>query len=217
MGIVILMLGACNQNNLYDAYHVPRWHWPHRLAALALSPSSDNEVASSPTPQPAHAEPRPGAQRADERPQTHRWDRDTVLRDLEVRRGEGVADVARQILEWASQRHLDVWFGSGQKDGSFKVGLNDAAGKFFPFALYTHGRVEILFQFMQRRPPFSALELRAELQQRLNAISGVDIPDEAIAKRPGFPVEILTDHRSLHAFLAVMDWSFEQARQQAGA
>jgi hypothetical protein len=66
-----------------------------------------------------------------------------------------------------------------------------------------------------RQPPFNSPQPRAELQQRLNAIPGVKIPDDALAKRPSFPLEALADQTALQTFLAVMDWSFGQARAAA--
>ncbi len=64
---------------------------------------------------------------------------------------------------------------------------------------------------MLRRPPFDAPELRVELQQKLNAIAGVEIPDGGLDKRPSIPLAALTDAHALGVFLSAMDWSFEQA------
>ena len=152
------------------------------------------------------------ARQVKRRPEGRSWDRDSVLRELDTKRGKAAGDVARRVLEWAERRDLRLWFGSGQKDGSFQAGLDDASGKFFPFALYTYGRVEVQFQFLLRRAPFNAHERRVELQQRLNVIPGVEIPDEGLGKRPSISLEALTDESALQAFLSAMDWAFEQAR-----
>jgi hypothetical protein len=153
------------------------------------------------------------ARQAKGRPEGRRWDRDSVLHEIETKRGKAEMEVARQVLEWAERRgDLRVWFGSGQKDGSFQAGLNDASGYLFPFAVYTYGRVEIQFQWMLRRAPFDAPELRVALQQRLNAIPGVEIPDGGLDKRPSIAFAALTDAKALEMFLSAMDWSFEQAR-----
>jgi hypothetical protein len=153
------------------------------------------------------------ARQAKGRPEGRRWDRDSVLHELEAKRGKAESDVARQVLKWAERRRdLRLWFGSGQKDGSFQAGLDDASAYLFPFALYTYGRVEIQFQWMLRRPPFDAPELRIELQQKLNSIPGVEILDAGLDKRPSIPLAALTDANALEMFLSAMDWSFEQAR-----
>jgi hypothetical protein len=153
------------------------------------------------------------ARRAKGRPEGRRWDRDSVLHEIQTKRGKAEMEVARQVLEWAEGRgDLRVWFGSGQKDGSFQAGLDDASGYLFPFAVYTYGRVEIQFQWMLRRAPFDAPELRVALQQRLNAIPGVEIPDGGLDKRPSIAFAALIDDEALEVFLSAMDWSFEQAR-----
>jgi len=136
-----------------------------------------------------------------------------VLHELEAKRGKAERDVAWRVLEWANKRgDLRLWFGSGQKDGSFQAGLDDASGYLFPFALYTYGRVEIQFQWMLRRAPFDAPERRVELQRKLNTIPGVEIPDGGLDRRPSIPLEALTNENAVEAFLATMDWTFEQAR-----
>jgi hypothetical protein len=153
------------------------------------------------------------ARQAKGRPDGRRWDRDSVLHELESKRGKAERDVGQHMLEWAEQRgDLRLWFGSGQKDGSFQAGLDNASAYLFPFALYTYGRVEIQFQWMLRRPPFDAPELRGELQQKLNSIPGVEILDAGLDKRPSIPLAALTHAEGLEMFLSAMDWSFEQAR-----
>jgi hypothetical protein len=151
------------------------------------------------------------ARQANGRPEGRRWDRDSVLRELNSKRGKAERDVASRIVEWAERRgDLRLWFGSGQKDGSFQAGLDDASGYLFPFALYTYGTVEVQFQWMLRRPPFDAHERRVELQQKLNTIPGVEIPDDGLDKRPSIPLEALTDASALGAFLSAMDWSLSR-------
>ncbi len=144
--------------------------------------------------------------------EARRWDRDSVLRELDTRsKAEG--DVARRLFDWAVRRgDLRLWFGSGQKEGSFQAGLDNASGYLFPFALYTYGRIEIPFQFMSRRPPFNQLDRRVQLQQKLNAIPDVDIPVGSLDKRPSIPLTALASDQAFQVFLAAMDWSIEQAR-----
>jgi hypothetical protein len=153
------------------------------------------------------------ARQAKGRPEGRHWDRDSVLHELDTKRGKAEGDVARQILEWVRRRgDLRLWFGAGQKDGSFQAGLDDGSAYLFPFALYTYGRVEVQFQWMLQRAPFDARERRVELQQKLNAIPGVQIPDGSLDKRPSIPLATLSKDSALEAFLSALDWSFEQAR-----
>ena len=49
------------------------------------------------------------------------------------------------------------------------------------------------FQGLIRRPTFQDEEKRRELARRLNEIPGIDIPGDAIARRPAFDALALAD------------------------
>ena len=78
-------------------------------------------------------------------------------------------------------------------------------------SVWTYGRVEIQFQHMSE-PPFNSMDKRMELRRRLNAIPGIDIPEEALTRRPSIPVATLTDDAILQQFLSVLDWIIEEAK-----
>lgn len=142
------------------------------------------------------------------------WDKDAVLDEIERKRGTSEAAVARQIFEWVHQRgDLRSWFGTGKRDGSFQAGLDTNTAYIFPFCLYTYGRIEIQFQWIMRRPPFDVPDPRIELQRKLNVIQAVDIPDDALTKRPSIALAALSEDGDLKHFLSAMDWSIEQAQR----
>jgi len=139
-----------------------------------------------------------------------RWDRDTILARVANRSFEDRA-VLQEIFAWADARgDLDYFFGSGKQDGSFAPGLKDRDRAIYPIVVYTYGRIEINFQSLCRRHPFSDDALRAELRDRLNQIDGVAIPADALQRRPSIPLEALRDPLSLKRFLAVVDWALQQ-------
>jgi hypothetical protein len=151
------------------------------------------------------------ARQAKGRSESRRWDRESVLAELELQRGRDEAAVGRRIFDWVDRRgDLRSYFGSGRKDGSFQAGLDQPA-RLFPFVLYTYGRVEIQFEYMRRRAPFDARELREELRRRLNSIDGVEIPLDATDKRPSIPLALMVDAAALEQLLKVLDWTFAQA------
>jgi hypothetical protein len=63
-------------------------------------------------------------------------------------------------------------------------------------------------------PPFDAAPARRELQSRLNALPGVAVPDERLAKRPNIALDDLA--ASLPALQEIFDWTFAQARGMTG-
>ncbi len=145
--------------------------------------------------------------------EARRWDKTSILEEIASNRGEKETIVAANIFSWAEQRgDLRLWFGSGRRDGSFIPGLDDKTGYLFPFALYTYGRVEVQFQWMARCPPFDSLDKRKQRQAKLNDIHGVQISDDALAKRPSIPLSTLTDDAALNAFLMTMDWAIGQVQ-----
>jgi hypothetical protein len=52
---------------------------------------------------------------------------------------------------------------------------------------------------------------RVELQQRLNAIPSVTIPEAGLTKRPSIPLAALQDDESFKTFVAAIDWAFSEA------
>jgi hypothetical protein len=68
---------------------------------------------------------------------------------------------------------------------------------------------------MVRQPPFDGLAERRDLQARLNELPGVQIPDDALDKRPSIALATLTDEAAVESLLACMDWAIEQAQASA--
>src|SRR5215210_7465730 len=105
------------------------------------------------------------------RPPGRQWDRDKVLAEIEQRHGAASCRVAKRIADWMGQNASRVWFGSGSKDGSMGTAFTVDGRDIFPFVLWTYGKLEIAFQWMQK-PPFGVEANRRELLKRLNRIEG---------------------------------------------
>jgi hypothetical protein len=140
-----------------------------------------------------------------DRGESRQWDEPSFFEALRQRRGELEEAVARRLLNWAKGHGLRVWWGQGRKDGSFFPMYDNKFGKNFLFSVWTYGAVELQFQHM-RRSPFSAVERRRDLADRLTMIEGVSIPDAALDKRPSFRLGVLTEPGRLEKFLGVFDW-----------
>lgn len=134
------------------------------------------------------------------------WDELGFFADLRQRRGDSQAVVARAILEWAKAAHLRVWWGRGSKDGSFYPMLDFKGEQHWVVSVWTSGRVEIPFQWMLSKSPYGDEAMRLALQERLNTLSGVEIPADAITRRPTFPLGVLAEPATLKEFLGILDW-----------
>ena len=53
---------------------------------------------------------------------------------------------------------------------------------------------------------------RLDLRDRLNKIPGVEIPADAITRRPTIPLAVLTNDAALKAFLGVLDWYIAEVK-----
>jgi len=145
-----------------------------------------------------------------------RWDEASFLQDLEEKRGAGEARAARELIEWARDRRLRLWWSRGTIQGGFGPVLDLAGQQYYPFGIRTGGKVDIAFQYMTRRP-FDNIELCRELLRRLNEIPGVSIPEDAITRRPSIPLGLLgADPKALEALKDVLDWFCETVRSDAG-
>jgi hypothetical protein len=150
------------------------------------------------------------SQRAKGRGPAERWTRERIIEELRERHGPRLVAVAEALFAWARERGLREWFGSGTKDGSYEAGVQEGERYLWPFALYTYGRVEIHFQYLARRPPFEAHDLREQLRQRLNDVPGIELDEGDLERRPSFPLELLAEPAARERFLAAMDWAFAQ-------
>lgn len=148
--------------------------------------------------------------------QKNKWDEPSLLQALGERNNAGSAAVARAIIDWARGRGLGLWWGEGLKDGSFYPMLELEDGQRWVFSVWTNGKVEIHLQSLRHYRPFDEPDMRRELLRRLNEILGVDLPLDAIDRRPRFPILALGESAKLQRFLSIMDWAMEQLRTHAG-
>jgi hypothetical protein len=146
-------------------------------------------------------------QRKGQSPRERRqWDEDLFMGTLADERGSEEAAVAARVIAWAKERNLRSSWGTGKIYGSFFPVVDHGGNWYAPVAIGTSGIVEVQFHFFASKPPFDAEDKREELAQRLNAIPGVNIPLDAINRRPNFPLAVLSDDAALRAFLNTLDW-----------
>ena len=134
------------------------------------------------------------------------WDEESFFKDLTSRRSIEEAEIARKILEWAKDKLPRFWWGKGKQDGSFFPILDLNGEQYYPFAIWTYGKIEIQFQWLMNRSPFNDEMKRKELLKRLNQIPGVEIPEKAITRRPNIFLSTFKDASSLRQLLETLDW-----------
>jgi hypothetical protein len=146
-----------------------------------------------------------------DRGESRQWEEASFFEALRQRRGEQEEAIARRLLEWAKRHGLRIWWGQGEKDGSFFPMYDNKYGKNSLFSVWTYGAVELQFQHM-KRSPFSVPEQRRDLVNRLRMIESVSIPDGALDKRPSFGLGHLAGSGSLDKFLGAFDWMLSEIK-----
>jgi alkylated DNA nucleotide flippase Atl1 len=119
---------------------------------------------------------------------------------------------------------LDSWtamggmllYGQGGQTSCFLIARDKAHldGNIWPVTLYPLRSCEVVFQHLAARRPFDDIQVRDELRQRLNKITGVDLPASKIELRPAFPLTVLADPAAREIFIDALGWFYEQATHQ---
>ena len=99
----------------------------------------------------------------------------------------------------------------GAIDGGFSPALDHDGNNYWPFYLFTSGRIEIQFYWMGGMPPFDQDDKRLEFLRKLNEIPGVELPDDAISRRPAIPLATFAAPGSLPKLFGVIEWFLAEA------
>ncbi|MFH8370811.1 DUF262 domain-containing protein [Streptomyces sp. NPDC018031] len=119
---------------------------------------------------------------------------------------------------------LDFWEASGGWIGhgwgkiytsAFLMLDRPAAGQIWPLIVAPGtgrgGGMEVVFQQLATREPFTDPALRDEFRQRLNRIDGADIPEGKIALRPGVPLSVLGTEENRAVLFEALTWFRDRA------
>ena len=138
------------------------------------------------------------------------WDKPSFYKELDIRHGQEVGQVARRILDWAESKTRVKW-GVGGKRGSFTPIIDHKERQYYLLAVWnTSGSVENYLYQNKERPPFDSDEKRMEWLDRLNRIDGVEFSKENINKQPTISLQNLMSDKALEQFLSTYDWVVEE-------
>jgi hypothetical protein len=140
------------------------------------------------------------------------WDEQTFISTLESRWGAQEASIAKDILNWAHDRKLRIWWGKGAQDASYMPLFDYEGETHWLIAVWTHARVAIQYGMIKGKQPFDSEEKRLELLNRLNAIPGVSISQEGIERYPSFRLSALKNRKHLNEFLNILDWMISEIK-----
>jgi len=95
--------------------------------------------------------------------------------------------------------------GSGRIYGSCIPVLEVGGTSYWLFALWTNGRIEIVFQYFKNKPPLDSIEIRKMFLRKLNQIPDVNLPEESIEKRPTIPLIVFKKEENLKQLLSAFE------------
>ncbi|WP_444962833.1 DUF262 domain-containing protein [Nocardiopsis sp. M1B1] len=143
-------------------------------------------------------------------------ERERGFRDqlLECQQPETARATLELLDEWTALGGALRW-GDGIETSCFMRTWDQATSSHQRWALTLYprlGTAEVVFQHMRGRPPFDAVEMRRELLDRLNAVPGVALPEDALERRPNFRLEALVGD-SGRQVLEVLTWFRERCQE----
>lgn len=140
------------------------------------------------------------------------WDIESLLKHTVDNSGPRAAEIGRMILDWSMGRRLRIAFGKGTTMASF-FPMIDTPRPHWTFVFQSTGSIQIQFGYMIHEDrPFSSVDLRMELRDRINAVVGQLIGTEQIARWPSIPITSLDTNAKLEEFLRVWDWYVDGVR-----
>jgi hypothetical protein len=143
-----------------------------------------------------------------------KWTEPDYLESVQERLGPDEFAAVAKIVAWAKHHDppLVITFGTGISAVGMQIGFKRDDAYVFPFTIFNTGGVEVNFQQMASvpYPPFHRLEMRKEIQRRLNEDIDAAVPDDRLNLRPNFPIALITAEEQLGRFLAVFDWCLDQ-------
>ena len=140
------------------------------------------------------------------------WDEPSFLEELEHRRGQDIANMARKIIDWSKDRSLRIWYGKGRITGSCMPIFDYDENYAWTFALWTSGKVEYQFKFMKNQPKFNEVGQIQSLIDKVDSIEGISLPPDTISRMPKTDMSVLSNKSTLNKFLKVWENYMEEIR-----
>ncbi len=119
--------------------------------------------------------------------------------------GETAAGTAAQLITHWQSIGGSITFGSGSV--FLMVGGRPVKDDVWPAALYSSGKLEVVFQHMASRPPWNEESRRRQLFDRINSIPGITpLPEGTLERRPGILLAELANADAYRSVCDILSW-----------
>jgi hypothetical protein len=139
------------------------------------------------------------------------WDAASFFQSVAEKCQTATAEAISRIYDWAGASQAVSW-GKGTKAGGF--GVCDRESGSAVLWTYDNGQVVVALSNLAQLPPFQEAEKRLAFVQKLNAISGIAIPEDNFDSVgwPSFQLKGLPAADGTNQLLEVLAWAFEEVK-----
>ena len=145
------------------------------------------------------------------------WTESEFLEAANATGGPGVRLFAVSVLDWNRRHGVPILLGKG-KYGPLYLQAKVATGELAKVAnVNSQGYTSIGYDWLVRFPPFDGVEERLELNKRLNAIPGVQIPERSAVEAfwPGIDPKALAPEAAQRQFFEIFDWVADRLAEKS--
>src|SRR5262249_37330969 len=123
-----------------------------------------------------------------------------------------LAELANDIHRWISPLVDEVTW--GQTWGRMVPTISQGGARHQLFVIRADGNTAVRFAYLRVKPPFNSESVMYELLRKMNEIPGLSFAQDAVGKKPAFPLELLAAPGALEKFKAAIEWMIERIRAQ---
>ena len=132
--------------------------------------------------------------------------------ELEKNTGPALVELAKNIHRWISPLVDEVTWGQA-RGRMVPTVIKTELGISFLFFVPTDN-LEVRFVYLRKQPPFDAESVIHELLRKMNEVPGLSLRQEALGRKPGFPLQLLAAPGALEKSQAAIEWMIDQIRPQ---
>ncbi|MCA1724401.1 MAG: hypothetical protein LC748_09190, partial [Thermomicrobia bacterium] len=136
---------------------------------------------------------------------------ETFFAELTDARPPDEVSAVTRFHEWATEYSVECKWGTSQMGMMTPIVTHKGVKHYFGW-FWTNGKIYVDFRDMRPNLPSSDLALREELQRRLEKISGIPLPPNAVDRQPSINMSAIATEDGLAQFLDTFAWYVDTIR-----
>jgi hypothetical protein len=140
------------------------------------------------------------------------WDETSFLEALAATKGPVAVSVAKEMLDWIAPRVNRVWWGRGAQIGGVVPMIVAGATRYQLFRMSSSGKFIIRFDWLHKKPPFTADAVRHLWLTKINEIPGIVVDATAITKPVRIPIETLAKPDVTPRIKSLIEWAIDEIK-----